>query len=95
MMRVAAAVMLLVFAASAQFKTTVPLVVAPTLITDSKGRFVDGLTPRDLILYDDNVPQTIQMDWSVYPHRPCRRSRDRGQFRRSDRQAGRQWNPLH
>ena len=51
----------------AQFKSTVPLVVAPTTITDSKGRFVDGLTPEDLILYDNNVPQATQMDWMLYP----------------------------
>ena len=28
---------------------------------------MDGLTPRDLILYDNNVPQAIQMDWMTYP----------------------------
>jgi VWFA-related protein len=28
---------------------------------------VDGLTPTDLILYDNNVPQTIRMDWMTYP----------------------------
>src|SRR5262249_55666966 len=43
------------------------LVVAPTTVTDSKGHFVDGLTPDELILYDNNVPQTIQMDWMQYP----------------------------
>ena len=53
--------------AAGQFKSTVPLVVAPTTVTDSKGRNVDGLTPADLILYDNNVPQKIQMDWSTYP----------------------------
>jgi len=51
----------------AQFKSTAPLVVAPTTVTDSKGHYVDGLTPEDLILYDNNVPQTIQMDWTTYP----------------------------
>ena len=51
----------------AQFKSTVPLVVAPTTVTDSKGRYVDGLTPDDLILYDNNVPQRMQMDWMTYP----------------------------
>jgi len=30
----------------------VPLVVAPTTVTDSKGRYVDGLTLEDLFLYD-------------------------------------------
>jgi VWFA-related protein len=51
----------------AQFRSTVPLVVAPTTITDSKGRFVDGLMPEDLILTDNSVPQAIQMDWMTYP----------------------------
>ena len=51
----------------AQFRSTVPLVVAPTTVTDSKGRYVDGLTPADLILYDNNVPQAIRMDWMTYP----------------------------
>ena len=51
----------------AQFKSTVPLVVAPTTVTDSKGRYIDGLTSDDLILYDNNVQQRIQMDWMTYP----------------------------
>jgi VWFA-related protein len=50
-----------------QFKSTARLVVAPTTIADAKGRFVDGLEPQDLVLYDDNVPQTIQMDWMAFP----------------------------
>jgi hypothetical protein len=28
---------------------------------------VDGLTPQELILYDNNVPQAIRMDWMTYP----------------------------
>src|SRR5579872_4812734 len=63
----AAAILLLSSSASAQFKSTVPLVVAPTTVTDPKGRYVDGLTTDDLILYDNNVPHSIQMDWTVYP----------------------------
>jgi VWFA-related protein len=66
-MRVAAAMVMLTCPAWAQFKSTAPLVVAPTTVTDSKGHYVDGLTPADLILYDNNVPQTIQMDWMTYP----------------------------
>ena len=66
-MRVGAAIVLLASSGWAQFKSTVPLVVAPTTVTDSKGRYVDGLTPQDLILYDNNVPQRIQMDWTTYP----------------------------
>src|ERR1700693_6588437 len=66
-MRVAIGLAVLICAAWAQFKSTVPLVVAPTTTTDSKGHYVDGLTPEDLILYDNNVPQAIQMDWMMYP----------------------------
>lgn len=62
-----ATILVLACLCHAQFKTTVPLVVAPTTVTDSKGRFVDGLTVDDLILYDNSVPQTIQMDWITYP----------------------------
>src|SRR6185312_11804672 len=51
----------------AQFKSTTQLVNAPTTVTDSKGRFVDGLTADDLILTDNSVRQPIQMDWMTYP----------------------------
>jgi VWFA-related protein len=66
-MRIAAAVVVLTGVAWAQFRSTVPLVIAPTTVTDQKGRYVDGLAPEDLILYDNNVPQAIQMDWMMYP----------------------------
>ena len=66
-MRLAAALIVLACAGRAQFKSTATLVVAPTTVTDSKGRYVDGLTVDDLILYDNNVPQTAQMDWMMYP----------------------------
>ena len=66
-MRVATALLMLAVSGWAQFKSTVPLVVAPTTVTDSKGHYVDGLTPEDLILFDNNVPQPTQMDWMTYP----------------------------
>jgi VWFA-related protein len=66
-MRAIAAMLVCASAAWPQFRSTVPLVVAPTTVTDSKGRYVDGLTPDDLILYDNNVPQAVQMDWMLYP----------------------------
>jgi len=66
-MRVIAAMLALSWVGAAQFKSTTQLVVAPTTVTDSKGRFVDGLTTSDLILSDNSVPQTIQMDWMTYP----------------------------
>jgi VWFA-related protein len=53
--------------AFAQFKSSVPLVLAPTTVTDSKGSYVDGLQAEDLILYDNNVPQAIQLSWTANP----------------------------
>lgn len=62
-----AAILVVACAARAQFRSTVPLVVAPTTVTDSRGHYVDGLTTEDLILYDNNVPQRLQMDWMMFP----------------------------
>jgi VWFA-related protein len=50
-----------------QFRSTVPLVVAPTTVTDARGHFIDGLQPGDLLLYDNNVRQQIQLDEEVGP----------------------------
>jgi VWFA-related protein len=66
-MRLAVLCLISVSAAFPQFRSTTQLVVAPTTITDSKGRFIDGLEPADLILYDNNVPQKIQIDTEIYP----------------------------
>ena len=66
-MRIAALCLIACSALSAQFRSTVPLVVAPTTITDAKGRYVDGLDAPDLLLYDNNVPQTVHLDWMTFP----------------------------
>src|SRR5882724_7731927 len=66
-MRVTAVLLLTAATACAQFRSTVPLVVAPTTVLDAKGRFVDGLELQDLILYDNNVAQPIQLDFETYP----------------------------
>jgi VWFA-related protein len=66
-MRAAVVLLVLAWSAPAQFRSTVPLVVAPVTVTDSKGRYVDGLTAEDLLLYDNSVPQAVQMDWMTYP----------------------------
>ena len=66
-MRAAVLCLLSACAAWPQFRSTVPLVVAPTTIKDGKGRIVDGLEPSDLILYDNNVLRPIQADIAVYP----------------------------
>ena len=66
-MRSAALCLALAILLRAQFKSTTQLVVAPTTVTDAKGRFADGLTADDLILTDNTVRQAIQMDWMTYP----------------------------
>jgi VWFA-related protein len=66
-MRAAAALILTICPLSAQFRSTVPLVIAPTTVTDAKGGFVAGLSAGQLILFDNNVPQTIQVDSVVDP----------------------------
>ena len=66
-MRAAGLALILAATLTAQFKSNVPLVVAPTTVTDSKGHYIDGLTQRDLILYDNNVPQTTQLSETAYP----------------------------
>ena len=48
-------------------KTTVPLVIAPTTITDRAGHYVRNLTPADLLLLDNNVPRKIQVDELTMP----------------------------
>ena len=50
--RAVAAFLLLASGVYAQFRSTVPLVIAPTTVADSHGRYVDGLAPEDLILYE-------------------------------------------
>ena len=66
-MRVLLALLAIVAVGSAQFRSTSRLVIAPATVTDSAGQFVDGLAAEDLVLYDNNVPQRIQMDWMTYP----------------------------
>jgi VWFA-related protein len=65
-MRIAVA-FLAVLPLAAQFKSTVPLVVSPVTVTDGHGHFIDGLTAKDLALYDNNVPQPVQMDIAIHP----------------------------
>jgi VWFA-related protein len=56
-----------VFYAGAQFRATSTLVLAPTTVTDASGKYIDGLRAQDLILWDNNVPQTIQVEEAFNP----------------------------
>ena len=66
-MRFAVAILLTACIALAQFRATSTLVLAPATVVDAAGQFVDGLEAKDLVLYDNNVKQTIQVDEFVYP----------------------------
>src|SRR5436853_3128946 len=66
-MRAAALLLLIATVAGAQFKSTATLVVAPTTVTDSKGKYVDVTEPAELVLYDNGVRQSIQVDESFNP----------------------------
>jgi len=45
----------------------VRLVVAPTSVTDQKGKFINGLRESDFKLYDNNILQTIHEDSDFLP----------------------------
>jgi VWFA-related protein len=45
----------------------VPLIVAPTSVTDRSGNFVNGLTAADFLLYDNDVPQQVHEDGDFLP----------------------------
>ena len=38
------------------FRTTVPIVLAPTTVTDRHGKYINGLSPDDFTLLDDGLP---------------------------------------
>ena len=48
-------------------RTTVPLVVAPTTVTDAAGNHISGLTGDDFLLYDNKKRREIQADVSYLP----------------------------
>src|ERR1051326_3812641 len=50
------------FAQDATFRATVPEVLVPATVTDSKGKYIDGLSARDFILLDNGTPQQIRLD---------------------------------
>jgi VWFA-related protein len=48
-------------------RTTVPLVVAPTTVSDAAGKHIDGLTAADFLLFDNGKQREIQVDVSYLP----------------------------
>jgi VWFA-related protein len=52
---------------NAKFSTTLKLVLVPVSVTERNGDFVNGLTPYDFELYDNNKPQAITEDITSHP----------------------------
>lgn len=50
------------FAQDATIRTTVPLVVLPTSVTDQRGHPIPGLTASDFILLDNAGPKPVNVD---------------------------------
>ncbi len=49
------------------FRSSVDMVVAPVLVTDSSGDFVDGLEPSQFRLFDNKKEQDIRVDVTFQP----------------------------
>ncbi|MBL8178052.1 MAG: VWA domain-containing protein [Bryobacterales bacterium] len=65
-------VLALAVAAFAQDPNTVirvdtQVVVAPTVVVDKDGNFVNGLTPQDFVVYDNDKPQEFKVDVAFQP----------------------------
>lgn len=44
------------------FRTTVPVVIVPTTVTDHRGKYIDGLEAGDFVLLEDGKGRTIKLD---------------------------------
>jgi hypothetical protein len=66
-MRAVAWLSLLALPIFAQFKSTVPLVVAPVTVIDSKGHSINGLLADNLAFFDNSVPQKVQLQTVTEP----------------------------
>jgi VWFA-related protein len=49
------------------FRTGVNVVVAPTVVTDRQGDYINGLQPQDFQLTDNGKPQLIKVDVTYVP----------------------------
>ncbi|MEP7353527.1 MAG: VWA domain-containing protein [Acidobacteriota bacterium] len=49
------------------FRQNVTFVSAPVAVLDSKGDFINGLTPIDFQLFDKGIPQEITLDVQAHP----------------------------
>lgn len=50
------------FSQDPTFRTTVPNVLVPATVTDSRGKYIDGLSSDDFIVLDNGVPQSVRLD---------------------------------
>lgn len=49
------------------FRSTAPIVFAPTVVLDERGKFVRGLEARDFALFDNNVKQSVNVEEESAP----------------------------
>jgi VWFA-related protein len=52
------------------FRSTVPLVVVPVTVTDSRGRYIEGLQAEDFQLLDNGTPREIRLDMPEATYAP-------------------------
>lgn len=55
------------FAQETRLSATVRLVIAPATVTDREGRYIDGLSAEDFLVYDNGRPQRVNADVSFSP----------------------------
>jgi VWFA-related protein len=53
--------------AQAPLRTTVRLVIAPTTVVDSHGKYIDGLSEPDFVLRDNGEQRPVHVDFASFP----------------------------
>src|SRR5262245_5539680 len=59
-------------AAKADFTSSATLVIETITVKDKNGKSIDGLTAKDFVITEDNVPQTISVfEYQTLPDAPA------------------------
>ena len=62
LVRVMAAALPIALSQDATFHTTVPAVLVPATVVDSKGRYIDSLSAEDFTVLDNGIEQRVRLD---------------------------------